>query len=33
MKTLFKRGLNKHPTPTEKIGGGDNFYKEKKVAR
>ena len=28
---MFKKGLNKPPTPPEKIGGGDhNFYKEKK---
>ena len=30
---LFKKGLNKPPTPLEKIGGGDhNLYKEKKGA-
>ena len=28
---MFKKGLNKPPTPPKKIGGGDhNFYKEKK---
>ena len=31
--TCVKKGLNKPPTPPEKIGDGDhNFYKEKKGA-
>ena len=32
-ENFVKKGLNKPPTPKEKIGGGDhNFYKEKKGA-